>query len=63
MKKNFQDVQKKFSTHIRNPGKYKGPSEIEARRLKIYSELFYNNVEGFIAKAFPVLKKIYGDTP
>jgi len=62
MKKNFQDVQKEFSAHIRNPDKNKGPCEIEARRLKIYSELFYNNVEGFIAKAFPVLKKIYGDT-
>lgn len=55
----FQTLQKEFSKHIRNPQKNAGPQDIEQRRLNIYSELFYNNVEGFVARAFPVLRKIY----
>lgn len=57
----FQEIQKEFSKHIRNPDKNAGPNNIEQRRLKIYSELFYNNVHEFVARAFPVLKKIYSD--
>lgn len=57
----FQTIQKQFADHIRNPAKNTGPENIEARRLKIYSDLFYNNVESFIARAFPVLRKIHTD--
>jgi len=55
----FQKIQKQFASHIRNPEKNSGPEHIEARRLKIYSDLFYNNVESFVARGFPVLRKIY----
>lgn len=34
------------------------PDGIEARRMKIYVDLFYRNIEGFLAGAFPVMKKI-----
>jgi len=62
MKHDFQTIQKSFAAHIRNPQTHSGPQGLEARRLKIYSDLFYNNVESFIARSFPVLKKIYSDT-
>ena len=29
--------------------------------MAIYSELFFNNIEGFIASAFPVLKSLYDE--
>ena len=29
--------------------------------MNIYRELFYNNVEGFMASSFPVLRKIMDD--
>jgi hypothetical protein len=61
MNRNFQDIQKAFAAHIRNPEKNPMVGGIEARRAKIYSELFYNNVESFVARAFPVIKKIFGD--
>ncbi len=61
MSKHFQDIQKEFAAHIRNPDKNAAPSEIEARRMKIYSNLFYNNVESFVSRAYPVLGKIYGE--
>ena len=54
----FQRLQYRFAAHLRDPKRNPAPPGIEARRLKIYSELFYNNVEGFLSNAFPVLRKI-----
>lgn len=36
-------------------------SHIEERRLKVYQELFFNNIEGLLANGFPVIRKILGD--
>lgn len=57
----FQDVQNVFTQHMRDPEKNAGPEGIEDRRLKVYRELVYNNIEGFIANSFPVLRKIIND--
>ena len=54
----FQKVQKKFSDAIRDPESFPKIEGIETRRLKIYSELFFNNIEGFISGGFPVLKEL-----
>lgn len=50
-----------FAAHIRDPERIPPPPGIEAHRLKIYRELFFNNVEGMLAGNFPVLRKLYGD--
>ncbi|MCH8162640.1 MAG: putative DNA-binding domain-containing protein, partial [Proteobacteria bacterium] len=34
---------------------------VEDRRIGVYRELIYNNIEGFIADSFPVLRKITPD--
>ena len=57
----FQRLQYRFAAHLRDPKRNKAPAGIEPRRMKIYAELFYNNVEGFLASAFPVLRKITPD--
>jgi hypothetical protein len=59
--KPFQKIQYAFAAHLRDPQRHKAPRGIEPRRLKIYTELFYNNVEGFLATAFPVLRRITPD--
>ena len=59
--KHFQDIQNVFTQHMRDPENNAGPEEIEDRRLKVYRELVYNNIEGFIANSFPVLRKIIDD--
>ena len=56
----FISTQFEFTAHIRDPKNNQLPSGIEARRMKIYSELFYNNIESFISSGFPVLKELYG---
>ncbi len=59
--KPFQKVQYRFAAHLRDPKRNPAPRGIEPRRMKIYRELFYNNVEGFLASAFPVLRRITPD--
>lgn len=57
----FQRLQLRFAAHLRDPRRHPPPPGIELRRLKIYRDLFYNNVEGFLANAFPVLRRITPD--
>ncbi len=57
----FIKQQYAFAAHIRNPEINPGPEGVEDRRMAIYRELFYNNVEGFLANTFPVLKSLYDE--
>lgn len=57
----FRQLQYQFAAHLRDPARNAAPAGIEDRRLKIYRELFYNNIEDFIANAFPVLRRISPD--
>jgi hypothetical protein len=60
-KPGFKHTQYAFAAHIRDPQQYPRPPDVEDRRMNIYRELFYNNVEGFMANSFPVLRKIMDD--
>jgi uncharacterized protein len=54
----FRDVQLAFAAHLRNPDEYPAPSDVESRRMGVYRDLIYNNVENFLAGAFPVAKQV-----
>lgn len=54
----FLDRQLDFAAHIRNPDVHPRPADVEPRRMRIYLELFYNNIESFLASAFPVAKSL-----
>ncbi|MEJ2087986.1 MAG: putative DNA-binding domain-containing protein [Gammaproteobacteria bacterium] len=56
----FREAQLNFAAHIRNPDLHPAPSDVEARRMKIYVDLFYRNIESFVALAFPVAKQVLG---
>lgn len=57
----FQRLQREFAAHLRAPDRRAAPSDIEDRRLAIYRDLIYNNIESFIAGGFPVLRRLYRD--
>jgi hypothetical protein len=57
----FKKYQYEFTAHLRDPEHNPAPEGIEDRRIGIYRELLYNNVESFIANGFPVLRSIYSD--
>ena len=54
--------QYEFAAHIRDPDHRPAPADVEDRRMAIYRELFYNNVESFLSGTFPVLRRIHDDT-
>ena len=55
------DSQMSMARYLRDPQGQPPPEGIEERRLKIYRELVYNNIEGFIRGGFPVLRSLYED--
>ena len=57
----FIDKQYEFAAHIRNPDIHPRPGDVEARRMQVYNELFYNNVEGFMSSSYPILRQILDD--
>lgn len=59
--KTFTQTQYEFAAYIRNPENNSAPKGIEDRRMAIYRNLFFNNVEDFMASSYPVLKEILGD--
>ncbi len=56
----FQRYQAAFTDHIRDPQAVSRPSGVPSRRMKVYTEIVFNNMEGTLAACFPVSKKIVG---
>ena len=56
----FQQYQAAFAGHIRNPRQNKRPQGVPAKRMQVYNELLYNNLESFLLACFPVLRKVLG---
>lgn len=56
----LQDQQFALSRHLRDPS-HPPPPGIEERRLAIYRDLFFNNIESLLAGNFPVIRQTLGD--
>lgn len=56
----FQRYQLAFAAHIRDPKANPRPAGVNSRRMKLYTELLYNNVESFLLTCFPVLRQMLG---
>jgi uncharacterized protein len=61
MPEQLRQQQFALSKHIRDPDRNLPPPNIEDRRLAIYRDLFYNNIEGLLAGNFPVIREILDD--
>lgn len=57
----FTAAQLDFAAHIRNPAVHACPADVPARRMQIYTDLFYNNIENFLSGAFPVARSCLRD--
>ena len=57
----LEQVQTQLAAHIRDPEREPGPAGIEDRRLKIYRDLVYQNIESFVSGGFPVLRSLFDD--
>ncbi|HEU4707762.1 MAG TPA: putative DNA-binding domain-containing protein [Methylophilaceae bacterium] len=56
----FQRYQLQFTRHIRNPGGAARPDKVSAKRMRVYTEIVFNNLESSVAACFPVAKKVLG---
>ncbi len=50
-----------LARHLRDPAAHAPPPGLEARRVKVYRELFFNSIEGLLASGFPVIRETLGD--
>ena len=57
----FQQLQRSLTAHLRDPERRSPPADIEARRVGIYRDLIYNNIESFLSGGFPVLRSLFSD--
>lgn len=57
----LREAQHAFAAHIRDPDHVPLPRGVAPRRMKIYSELFFNNIESLLAANFPVIRNLHDD--
>jgi uncharacterized protein len=57
----FIDVQRRFAAHLRDPARHPAPADVEDRRMAIYRDLFWRNIEGFLSSGFPVLRSLLSE--
>ncbi len=50
-----------LAAHVRDAATHAGPPGIEDRRLAVYRELVFNNLDGLLAGTFPVIRRTLGD--
>lgn len=59
--KSLAEIQDVFTRHIRDPEYQPAPGDIEDRRMEIYRNSIFLNIERMASNFFPVLKKILPD--
>ena len=57
----FIAKQYEFAAHIRDPQANPRPADVEDRRMAIYRDLFFNNINGLLESCFPVLRSLFDD--
>ena len=50
-----------FTQYVRNPENSVIPDNLEPRRMSVYADLVFRNIESFIANSFPVLRQVIHD--
>lgn len=54
-------LQYAFAAHIRDPAHAPRPADVEPRRMAIYTDLFFNNIESLLAANFPVIRALHDE--
>lgn len=57
----FMHTQYAFAGAVRDPANAPLPDGVAPRRMAVYQELIYNNIDDFLSNAFPVLRRISSD--
>ncbi|QNP40279.1 HvfC family RiPP maturation protein [Lysobacter solisilvae (ex Woo and Kim 2020)] len=57
----LREQQLELTRHLRDPRHVAAPSGIEDRRLAIYRDLLFNNIDSLLAGNFPVMRRLLGE--
>lgn len=57
----LREQQLELTRHLRDPDRVAAPAALEERRVAVYRELLFNNIEGLLAGNFPVIRKLLGE--
>jgi hypothetical protein len=57
----FQEFQRAFARHLRDPHHVARPAGLPERRTAVYRELVFNNLCGFVDRCFPVCRSVLGE--
>jgi len=57
----LREQQLELTRHLRDPEHVPAPAGIEDRRLGIYRELLFNNIESLLSGNFPVIRTLLGE--
>ena len=57
----LHNFQQEFSAYLRDPKQLPRPHGVPARPARIYEELLFNNICGFVDACFPVSKNLFSE--
>lgn len=57
----LREQQFTLARHLRDPDAHAPPPGSEERRMRVYRELFFNNIKSLLATGFPVIHEILGE--
>jgi len=57
----FMSFQAAFVARIRDPDRQPTPHGVDPRRLRVYEELLFNNLDGFLRACYPVTRDMLGE--
>lgn len=56
----FQQYQRAFTAHLRDPKHNPKPAKVADKRMAIYREIVFNNIVGTVSACFPVCQQVLG---
>ena len=56
----LRDFQTGFAARIRDPKANPRPKGVPARRMRVYEELLFNNINSFLLACYPITRQILG---
>ena len=57
----LREQQLELTRHLRDPQQVAAPAGIEDRRLAIYRDLLFNNIDSLLSGNFPVMRRLLGE--
>lgn len=61
MAETLVQLQQRFAAHLRDPERQPAPDAIAGRRMQVYRELYFNNLQSLLAANFPVIRRTLDD--